>query len=177
MLPVSHRKMNLFLYYLLPVDISPGLVSKWFLMEIWYNHPTVKKYRLDRGIDHFLYSIYPLGPAHCSAVGFFRRLDTQPFSDIQRRICHIVFANVKWLHENSFPDHKGENCKQLTPRLRTVLLYLIDGKKRDEIAKTLHISPQTVKTHVRNIYKHFNVKSQTELMNHFKIGDGHDINQ
>ncbi len=143
--------------------------------DAWYNHPTVQQYRLDRGIDHFLYSIYPLGQTHCSAIGFFRRVGNPSFTDLQRRICHIVFSNVKWMHEMSFPDHKGDNCKRLTPRLRTVLLYLLNGKQKNDIASQLHISPQTAKTHIRNIYKHFSVNSQIELINRFKVGNGGDI--
>ena len=143
--------------------------------KLWYNHPTVKKFRLSRGIDHFLYSIYPLSDTHCSAVGFFRRVGKEPFNDTQRRVCHIIFSNVKWLHENSFPDHKGESCRELTPRLRTVLIYLLSGKQKDEIANLLYISPQTAKTHIRNIYKHFDVNSQVELMYYFRVGNGGDI--
>ena len=143
--------------------------------DIWYSHPTVKQFRLDRGIDHFLYSIYPLSPSHCSAIGFFRRIGKMPFTDIQRRLCHIVFSNVKWLHEASFPDHKGESCKHLSPRLRTVLLFLLDGKQKDEIADLLYISPNTAKTHIQNIYRHFSVTSQVELIRHFQAGNGNDI--
>ncbi len=143
--------------------------------EQWYTHPTVKKYRLERGIDHFLYSVYPLGQTHCSAVGFFRRVGRKPFSSLQRRICHIIFSNVKWLHENSFPDHKGQSCRDISPRMRTVLIYLLEGMQKEQIAKKLHISPETVKTHIRKIYKHFHVSSQIELMRHFKVGNGGDL--
>lgn len=143
--------------------------------DIWYDHPTVKKYRIDLGIDNFLYSIYPIEPSCCSAIGFFRNVGREPFTDIQRRICHIIFSNVKWLHEGSFPDHKGESCLKLTPRLRSILVFLLDGKKRNEIAEILHISPQTAKTHIRNIYKHFEVNSQVELMRYFQVGNGNDM--
>jgi DNA-binding CsgD family transcriptional regulator len=143
--------------------------------DVWYTHPAVRQFRLDRGIDHFLYSIYPLGPSYCSAVGFFRRVGRPAFTDLQRRLCHIVLANVRWLHEASFPDHKGEACKLLTPRLRTVLIYLLNGKQKDEIAHLLHISTNTVKSHIRSIYQAFSVNSQIELIRFFQAGNGGDI--
>lgn len=143
--------------------------------EQWYDNPTVKRYRLQCGIDHFLYSIYPLGPSSCSAVGLFRRVGREPFTDLQRRICHVVVGNIDWLHQASFPDHKGEACTALTPRLRTVLIYLLDGKRRDEIASLLCISPETVKTYIRIVYDHFRVASQVELMRHFQAGNGGDV--
>lgn len=143
--------------------------------EVWYSHPNTRQYRLNRGLDHFLYSIYPLSPEHCSAIGFFRRIGGEPFTDLQRRLCHIVFSNVRWLHEASFPEHEGRACATLTPRLRTVLVCLLDGRQKDEIARMLHISTNTVKTHIRSIYRHFGVSSQIELMHHFQAGNGGDV--
>jgi len=140
--------------------------------KVWYNHPTVKRYRLDRGIDHFLYSVYPLGPTHCSAIGFFRRVKRKPFTELQRRVCHIITHEVEWMHLATFPEHKGEAVPDMTPRLRTVLVFLLSGKKRDEIAKLLHISPQTAKEHISRVYKHFGVPGQVELMHHFQAGTG-----
>jgi len=140
--------------------------------NVWYNHPTVKRYRLALGIDHFLYSIYPLGPSHCSAIGLFRRVGREPFSDLERCICHVVVANVKWLHQASFPEHEGKDCVNLSPRQRTVLIHLLNGKSRDEIAQLLHVSIDTVKSHIRCIYRHFNVDSQVHLMRWFHTGGG-----
>jgi DNA-binding NarL/FixJ family response regulator len=56
-----------------------------------------------------------------------------------------------------------------------ILVHLLDGKGRDEIAAMLHLSPETVKTHTRNIYQHFSVASQVELMRRFLAGNGGDI--
>lgn len=143
--------------------------------EVWYSNSMVQQYRLDNGIDHFLYSIYPLDNACCSAIGFFRKVGQPPFTDLQRRICHILVSNIDWIHYTIFPEHKGEACTEvLTPRQRAILLHLLDGKQRDDIAKLLHISPQTVKTHMRNIYQQFSVNSQIELMRHFQAGNGYD---
>jgi hypothetical protein len=41
----------------------------------------------------------PPGETQCSAIVFFRRVGRNPFTDLQRRICHIVISNVDWLHE------------------------------------------------------------------------------
>jgi len=142
--------------------------------DVWYNHPTVKQYRLERGLDHFLYTVYPIDGLLCSAIGFFRRVGRDPFTDIQRRICHILTGHVEWMHYATFPSHTGEAVPDMTPRLRTVLIYLLDAKKRDDIARLLHISPDTAKEHIRNVYRHFNVKSQTELMRYFQAGNGGD---
>lgn len=143
--------------------------------EDWYNHPTVKKYRLERGLDHFLYTVYPLGPEHCSAIGFFRRVGREPFTDLQRRVCHVITANVEWMHYATFPDHQGAAVPDLTPRQRTVLVYLLDGKAKREIAGLLDLSEPTIGEHISKVYKHFGVASQVALMRHFQVGDRADL--
>lgn len=51
----------------------------------------------------------------------------------------------------------------LTPRQRDVLDLIISGKSNKEIAKSLLISDQTVKTHVASILKIYKVANRTQL--------------
>jgi DNA-binding CsgD family transcriptional regulator len=142
----------------------------------WYSHPAVVKHRLGVGIDHFLYSIYPLGePEVVSAVGFFRRVGREPFDVRQSRIAHIVLSEVDWLHYAELPGDRGERVPQLTPRQRVVLAMLIEARDKDEIAGLLHISPHTAKDHIKAIYEHYQVSSQLELIRRFRFGDGGDL--
>ena len=136
----------------------------------WYSHPSVQQYRLQRGIDHFLYSIYPVSDELCSAIGFFRATGREAFSERDRRICHLLSANVTWMHLASFPDHGGSSVPDLTPRQRIVLVHLLDGKTKREIAVVLHLSEPTVGEHIGKIYRHFGVGSQVELMRFFQAG-------
>lgn len=52
----------------------------------------------------------------------------------------------------------------LTKREGEVLDLLLQGKKRSEIADELFITTETVKTHSKNIYKKFDVKTRVELV-------------
>jgi DNA-binding NarL/FixJ family response regulator len=52
----------------------------------------------------------------------------------------------------------------LTTREHEVLGVLLDGKSNREIAEILSISESTVKTHVRNIYSKYDVRSRAELI-------------
>lgn len=141
----------------------------------WYSHPTVERYRLRLGIDHFLYSIYPLGePAVISAVGLFRHRGRDPFTARQRRIAHILLTEVDWLHFAELPGDRGRDVPQLTPRQRVVLIMLLEARNAEEIAKLLHISIYTAKDHIKAIYKHFGVSRQLELIRRFREGDGGD---
>lgn len=62
--------------------------------------------------------------------------------------------------------------QKLTPREIEVSVYLIERFEYNEIANRLFISPNTLKTHVRNIYKKLDVSGRKELsekMNRFYI--------
>ncbi len=53
---------------------------------------------------------------------------------------------------------------EITPKESAVLELLTKGLNNKEIAEKLDITEVTVKTHLRNIYKKFNVNSRTQLV-------------
>jgi DNA-binding NarL/FixJ family response regulator len=53
----------------------------------------------------------------------------------------------------------------LSPREREILEYLAKGLRYKEIADSLFISTDTVRTHLRNIYQKLHVRSATEALN------------
>ncbi len=53
---------------------------------------------------------------------------------------------------------------QLTPRELEIIQYLCDGKKVPHIADSMFISPLTVETHKKNIYKKIGVNSAAKLV-------------
>ena len=143
--------------------------------EDWYSHPAVRRHRLRHGLDHFVYSVYPLDePETFSGVGLFRRYGRPPFTSRDARLAHIVTSEVEWLHYADLPGERGRQVPQLTPRQRVVLMMLVDAHSKDEIAALLHISPHTVKDHIKAIYKLLGVSSQLELIRRFHVGDRGD---
>ena len=51
---------------------------------------------------------------------------------------------------------------QLTVRENEILLMLLKGKSNREIADMMYVSPETIKTHLQNIYRKLGVKSRME---------------
>ena len=63
-----------------------------------------------------------------------------------------------------FPGLSAEERDALSNRETEVLLLLAEGKRPQEVAKTLFISQHTVRNHVRAIYAKLDVHSQVELL-------------
>jgi DNA-binding NarL/FixJ family response regulator len=57
-----------------------------------------------------------------------------------------------------------EGTTPLTTREREVLKLLAEGKKTEEIAQALYISPNTVRRHRYNIMEKLNLKTMTDLL-------------
>ena len=55
----------------------------------------------------------------------------------------------------------------LSPREKEILEHLAKGLRYKEIADTLFISTETVRTHLRNVYLKLHVRSATEALNMF----------
>lgn len=69
-------------------------------------------------------------------------------------------------HNSARTPAKAENnaANPLTHRENAVLSHLAVGFSREKIAEDLSISPHTVKTHIRNIYRKLGVSSRFEAI-------------
>jgi PAS domain S-box-containing protein len=56
------------------------------------------------------------------------------------------------------------DLEELSPREQEVLIQLVAGERVPAIAKGLHISPHTVRNHLKAIYRKLGVRSQSELI-------------
>lgn len=136
--------------------------------KTWYDNANTQTYFIGHGIDHPVYAITPLGDMGFSGIGFFRTNGRAPFSERQRKIIQIVTTEVRWLCDSALPERVGDAVANLTPRLRSVLTLLLDGFVCSDIAELFHLSPHTVKGYIRDIYRHFEINSQLELIRHFR---------
>ena len=56
----------------------------------------------------------------------------------------------------------------LTQQERRIVYHLASGMKNEQIAEELHISIYTVRTHIANIYKKFEVNNKVDLLMHLQ---------
>jgi DNA-binding NarL/FixJ family response regulator len=67
------------------------------------------------------------------------------------------------VNQDSHPTVKGQDTA-LTLRENQILQYLIEGKRSKEIANALFISAETVKSHIKNIYRKLEVTNRVEAV-------------
>ncbi len=72
-----------------------------------------------------------------------------------------IFYNLK-NSSNLVSEHKGRHS--LTERELEILSNLAEGKSNKEIAQTIHLSLETVKSHLKNIYQKFNVHNRAQAI-------------
>lgn len=125
-------------------------------------------------IGPLLTSMRPMKERGVSAVGFYREMGRPHFSEREAKIVHIILSEVPWLHYHAYPDKPCREITNLYPRHRIVLNCMCEGWSRKKIAEHLGISLNTVHGYVKEVFKHFDVHSQSELLARFTQGDGGD---
>jgi DNA-binding CsgD family transcriptional regulator len=128
-------------------------------------------------IGPLILSARPLEGRGNTIIGFYRPVSAPPFTEREARIAHIILTGVAWLHEASTPNPVVHDIPKLPPRCRLILNQLVHGRVRKEIARDLGISLHTVNDYIKQIFRHFDVHSQMQLISRLKNGDGHDVKQ
>ena len=62
------------------------------------------------------------------------------------------------------PNEKAIAALKLTRREVEILTHLSDGQSNKEIARKLNLSPNTVKTHLANLYEKLGAKNRTQAV-------------
>ncbi len=142
--------------------------------EAVYGNGKAAYYRKEIGMDQGFYAFQPVGDGIWSCIGMHRNWGRPPFSPRQTRLAHIVLSEVTWLHRAALPGEESEKIPKLSRRLRTVFGLLMEGHGRQQIAGHLGLSEYTVRDYMSQIYRHFGVRTQVELLRRLTVGDGAD---
>jgi DNA-binding NarL/FixJ family response regulator len=87
-------------------------------------------------------------------------------SSEERDVVHAIHLASRGLHVLPPADghsYASSGPELLTPREADVLELLQAGRSNAEIAATLHVSVETVRTHARRIYRKLGVSTRREL--------------
>lgn len=138
--------------------------------EAWYRTDLFKRFREPAGLDDVLGTGVRIREDIVSSIGLHRSLGRPRFSERDRRVAEIVTTEVEWLHRVGIPDIDETPVDNLTPRLRHVMLLLLSGSSRKQIASELAISTHTTNEYVADVYARLGVRSRAELMSRFIQG-------
>ena len=76
---------------------------------------------------------------------------------------HLASRGMHVLPPAVIDDREPPGPELLTPREADVLELLQTGRSNAEIAQTLHVSVETVRTHARRVYRKLGVRTRREL--------------
>jgi DNA-binding NarL/FixJ family response regulator len=77
---------------------------------------------------------------------------------------YLIAYDIMDQNQQSAILYQAAALEPLTSREQEVLQELLLGKSNREIAAALYITENTVKTHAKNIYSKYDVRSRAELI-------------
>ena len=154
---------------LILMDISmPGINGIETTRLITAKHPTIKIvmltiYQDDQYITEAIQAGakgYVLKDVKRKELIKIIRLVIQDQSYIDPAVANKLFSHVKKSHPDSLISAKP----QLTRRELEVLTCMVEGLKDRSISDTLHISENTVRSHIKSIYRKLSVSSKSQAV-------------
>ena len=119
----------------------------------------------------FISSVCPMDKNQSSSVTLFRAPGREPFTPRQRDLVHVLMRGVIWLHTDGWPEEANvTSTMELSAGHTATLTLLVKGYTRKQIAEARSLSINTVNSYTKQIFKHFEVRSQPELMRYFLHG-------
>ncbi|WP_420320877.1 response regulator [Flagellimonas sp.] len=123
------------------------------LILTMYNKKTIVNRSIAKGANGFLLK-------NCSS------------EDLLDGLKHVSREDGFYYGEGVVKDEKADPLTQdgfykriqLTPREKEIIKHLCGGNKVPDIAEAMHISPLTVETHKKNIYRKLGVDSSVKLV-------------
>lgn len=115
-----------------------------------------------RSSPHIIVSHRALDTSLASRIAIYRNPAERPYTRRESELTALVLREVPWLHWREV--RKNKPLSKLSPRQHLVFNLLLLGLSRKEIAAQVGISTGTVSGYIRDLYRHFRVKSHAELL-------------
>lgn len=128
-----------------------------------WSNSTMRGYLLRIGMDEWLHSLHYSKASVWSNLLLLRGLEKPRFEPQDVALIDLAMSSLEWLHSSAVEQPLSPPPAGLTERQRVVMLLLLDGFSRKMIAVQLGLAEDTVGDHIKNIYRHFQVNSATEL--------------
>jgi DNA-binding CsgD family transcriptional regulator len=131
--------------------------------EAWAAEVSYRRELNAVGLDNLLVSVN----YYSNDCWFHTTLGRAPgepdFTPEDAALLNLAMSSISWMQPRVSESVPAETFVGLTPRQRAVMLQLLDGQSRKQIAQSLGITVHTANDHIKAIYEHFQVRSATEL--------------
>lgn len=131
--------------------------------RIWYRSQHVQELRKAARVDSFIHSIAISGEGGMRCIALHRAWGERAFSERERRLVDVFHRECGFLHAPTSGLREGR-LRGLAPRLADTLRGLARGRSEKHVAADLQLSPHTVHEYVKALYRHFGVRSRSELL-------------
>jgi len=164
----THELLNVPVRELLRLDSHVSVTrSQFWTDEQWNRDERVKESFHRFGFDDWLVSVDYFREDTWNNLTFFRALGAPPFGEAEKQLVDLAMASISWLRPNVADIVPASTFVDLSPRQRTVLMLLLEGLSRKQIAANLEITLHTVNDHCKELYTRFGVNSSSELSARF----------
>ena len=141
--------------------------SQLWTDEQWYSNPEVAAKLHSIGVDNSLISVNYFVTDNWTSATFFREMGEPDFAAADRELVDLAMGSIAWMKPKPSESVAPSTFVDLSPRQRTVMLLLLDGLSRKEIAADLNLSLHTVNDHCKELFTRFEVNSAMELASRF----------
>ncbi|MCK5162130.1 MAG: response regulator transcription factor [Desulfobacula sp.] len=161
-------KIDKHMFDIILMDLKmPGISGIEATRLIKERHPEIKVILLTNYDDE----AYVMEAIKSGADGYVLK-DVKQGDLIQ--IIHKIFQNQAFIDPNvtrkmfsqlkksTLSCEDTEKRQALSHRELQIIVLLVEGKSNKEIAQTIHISPDTVKSHLKNIYRKLGVHNRSQ---------------
>ena len=129
----------------------------------WFDGPSYKGY-LARGVHDSLVVGVPVSPMAEAYYGFLRMRPDDPFTQEQRDLALFAMRGLSRFHRQVMLAHGLLVASApLSPTERRVLNLLLSDRPEKQIATELAISPSSLHTYVKDVFKKFGVSGRKGL--------------
>lgn len=130
----------------------------------WDRAPLIDLYRHRAHIDEAMVANEMVGPGQFLLLVAQRSTGRRGFNDRERHLLAILHGEIRRQLDRRLKFAGEPGVYELSPRLREILVCLLEGDSEKQIAFKLKVSPHTVHSHVKRLHKHFAVASRGELL-------------
>ena len=130
----------------------------------WFKGETYQGY-LGRGIHDSLVVGVPVSTMAEGYYGFLRMRADDPFTEAERDTALYAMRGLTWFHRQVMLAHGLLVARSpLSPIERRVLALLLTDQSEKLIASALGVSPSSVHTYVRDVFRKFGVSGRKGLI-------------